>query len=126
MIDRSGSMSLDDRSPQRGSTGNNRICDRGYMDRLGAAYSALYAFWTARDAALTALAGRGGTPPRRDAYSVVLFNERASIVVQNDFTATPDQLLERLLTSHASGGTSFDAALERAHWLLETCWSNER
>jgi len=96
------------------------------MNRLGSVYSALYSFWTARDAALTALAGRGGTPPRRDAYSVILFNEMANIAIQNDFTASPDQLLETLLAHGPSGGTNFNAALGEADRVLERNWSNER
>ncbi|KAF8483073.1 hypothetical protein JB92DRAFT_3033330 [Gautieria morchelliformis] len=126
VIDRSGSMYSRDRIPHRGSSGNNRICDHGYLNRLGTVYAALYSFWTARSAALTALAGHGGTPPRRDAYSVILFNGDADVTIANDFMASPDELLDSLLPYGPQGGTSFDMALRRAHWVLENYWSDER
>jgi hypothetical protein len=119
-------MSSFDRQPQRGTPGHNRIRNRGYTNRLGTVYSALYSFWTARHAALTALAGRGGTLPRNDAYSVILFNSTAESVIANDFTASPDELLDSLLTHGPAFGTCFDVALKRARRVLESYWSNER
>ncbi|KAF8483069.1 hypothetical protein JB92DRAFT_3033310 [Gautieria morchelliformis] len=126
VIDRSSSMSSSDRQPQRGTPGHNRIHTRGYTNRLGTVYSALYSFWRARHAALTALADRLGTLPRKDAYSVILFNSTADIAIANDFTASPDELLDSLLTHGPVVGTCFDVALRRAHRVLEKYWSNER
>ncbi|KAF8494478.1 hypothetical protein JB92DRAFT_1146039 [Gautieria morchelliformis] len=126
VIDRSSSMSSSDRQPQRGTPGHDRIRNRGYTNRLGTVYSALYSFWTARHAALTALADRRGTLPRNDAYSVILFNSTAHIAIANDFTTSPDELLDSLLTHEPAFGTCFDVALRRAQGVLENYWSNER
>jgi hypothetical protein len=93
-------------------------------NRVGAVYSALHSFWMARQ---TAFNNTGGTGARRDAYSVLLFNEsplRTSII--NDFHRAPDQLLQELLNHEAEGGTNFDAALKQAQALMEQYWSTER
>ena len=55
-------------------------------NRLGAVYSALYSFWSARHAAVTAGQQRAGAG--QDAYSVVLFSGQATNVLANDFTST--------------------------------------
>jgi hypothetical protein len=93
-------------------------------NRLGAVYSALYSFWTARNAAVTA--GQRATGARRDAYSVILFNERPKNILVNDFTSTPEQLLGFVLDEGPSGGTDFTAALETASAVMEQNWSPER
>lgn len=130
---------------------------RQYADnRLGAVYSALYSFWTARHATTAAgqqLGSRRGfdsvysalysalwstgsttaTPDqragggRRDAYSVILFSHYSKTVVTNDFTSTPDQLLDALLSENAAdGGTSFAMALNAGRSVMQQCWSAER
>ena len=120
-------MSNIDRQPQYGSAGTDSIIARGHNNRLGAVYSSLYGFWRARAVALASLADRGGTPPRRDAYSVILFDDRADIVpIVNDLTHSSDQLLDILLPYRAQGGTSFDNAIQQAHSVLETHWSPDR
>ena len=62
-------------------------------NRLGAAYSALYSFWTARSAATNHSSAR----VRRDAYSIVLFDRSPHEVLCNDFTSSPDELLDACL-----------------------------
>ncbi|KAI0250860.1 hypothetical protein BJV78DRAFT_1282923 [Lactifluus subvellereus] len=94
IIDRSGSMSSMDRRPLANTPAADRI--RRFADnRLGAVYSALYGFWSSRHAAVTA--GQQIAGARRDAYSVVLFEEDTENVLVNDFTSTPDQLLARTM-----------------------------
>jgi len=96
-----------------------------YADnRLGAVYSALYSFWSARHAAITT--GHQGVGARRDAYSVVLFCERVTNVLVNDFTRTPNQLLETVLAEQPSWGTNFSEALGAARAIMEENWSTER
>jgi len=121
-------------------------------NRLGPVYSALYSFWTARQAttaagqqsgsrrgfdsvylalysalwstsSTVATAAGGG---RRDAYSVILFNEHSKTVLTNDFTSTPDQLLDALLSENANGGTSFAMALNAGRSVMQQCWSAQR
>jgi len=98
---------------------------REHVDnRLGAVYSALYSFWSARHAAITM--GQQGTGARRDAYSIVLFNEQTTNVLVNDFTSTPDQLLDTVLVERPSRGTNFSEALGAARAIMEESWSTER
>ncbi|KAI0302897.1 hypothetical protein B0F90DRAFT_1935607 [Multifurca ochricompacta] len=123
VIDRSGSMSHRDRRPLPDAPATERI-RRSADNRLGAVCSALYSFWTARHAAVTA--GQQAAGARRDAYSVVLFNDSIANAVINDFTSTPQQLLESVLAMRASGGTDFSEALRAAHNAMVQNWSTER
>jgi len=123
VVDRSGSMSYNDRGPLANAPMTNRI--RGPANnRLGAVYSALYGFWSARHAAV--IAGRQTAGARRDAYSVILFESGATPILTNDFTSTPDQLLEIVLRHQAGGGTNFAAGLRTGGAIMEQNWSTER
>lgn len=93
-------------------------------NRLGAVYSALYSFWSARHTAITA--GQQGSSARHDAYSVVLFSDQTTNVLVNDFTSTPDQLLGVVLEEQPSRGTNFSEALGAARAIMEQHWSTER
>ena len=124
-------------------------------NRLGAVYSALYSFWTARHATIAARQQSGSRRGydsvysaiysalwstsstaaaadqqagggRRDAYSVILFNDSSKTVLTNDFTSTPDQLLDVLLHETASGGTNFAMALNAGRTVMLQRWSAER
>jgi hypothetical protein len=96
-------------------------------NRLGAVYSALYGFWSARHAAIIADAvTEQGTGTRPDAYSVVLFSEQTTNVMVNDFTSTPDKLLATVLAERPSRGTNFSEALGAARAIMEENWSTER
>jgi len=48
---------------------------------------------------------------RRDGYSIILFNHSTSNVVTNDFTSSPDQLLDAVLDYGPGGSTNFTDAL---------------
>jgi Mg-chelatase subunit ChlD len=122
VIDRSGSMSITDRRPLPGSPATGLITQHA-NNRLGAVYSSLYGFWSARNAAITA--GRSATV-RRDAYTVILFNEAASTCIANDFTNAPNELLSGVVRYPAGGGTDFAAALESARAKMVQHWSTER
>ena len=116
-------MSSTDRGPLADAPMTNRIL-RFSNNRLGAVYSALYGFWSARHAAVTA--GRQAVAARRDAYSVVLFNSATTSILTNDFTSTPDQLLNAMLNHRAGGGTNFAGALRTGGVVMEQNWSTER
>ncbi|KIP12766.1 hypothetical protein PHLGIDRAFT_113364 [Phlebiopsis gigantea 11061_1 CR5-6] len=119
VIDRSGSMGLQDRQPLRNTPVTGRIAVR-HNDRLGAVYSSLYAFWTARHGAL------GSAANRRDSYSVILFDHDLDTPVTNDFQSTPDQLLNLVLQHESRGGTDYTMALAAARSCMENNWSTER
>jgi len=155
VIDRSGSMCTTDRRPLTDGPAAARIRLRA-DNRLGAVYSALYSFWTARhatvaagqqmgtrrsfDAVYSALYNFWGTGPaagsagqyqpesygRRDAYSVVLFSDTTTTVLTNDFTSNPDQLLESILGEEASGGTNFSVALHASQQVMLHNGNTER
>jgi len=120
---RSGSMSSTDRCPLPDAPMTNQI--RQYANnRLGAVYSSLYSFWSARHVATTV--GQQNIGARRDAYSVILFNGEATQVLTNDFTSSPDQLLGVVLRTRAGGGTNFAAALRTGQAVMEQKWNTER
>ena len=121
---RSGSMSSCDRGPLADAPMTNRIRQTA-NNRLGAVYSALHGFWSARHAAVT-VGRQSGAGARRDAYSVILFESTTRSILTNDFTSTPDQLLDAMLTYRAGGGTNFSEALRTGGAVMEQNWSTER
>ncbi|KAH8114613.1 hypothetical protein DFH11DRAFT_1764484 [Phellopilus nigrolimitatus] len=120
-ICRSSSMSVGDRVPLPNYPASTRIA-RVANNRLGAVYSALHSFWSARVAAVNQTL----TTARRDAYSAVLFTRSALQVFSNDSSSSPDDLLNKLLNYSADGGTNFNAALTMTQSIMERHWSMER
>jgi hypothetical protein len=138
-------MSISSQVPLADGPATGRILQRA-NDRLSAVYSALYSFWTARHAAIAvgqqsgsrgsynfssirpaaATADRRPDGGRRDAYSVVLFNDLPETVLTNDFTSTPDQLLDILLRERPSGATNFSEALRAGQSVMLQNWSSQR
>lgn len=116
-------MTNSDRRPLADSPATDLI--RQYADnRLGAVYSALYCFWSARHAAV--MGSQQAAAARRDAYSVVMFDKRSINVLVNDFTNTPNQLLNIILAVRPSRGTNFTEGLRAARAIMEQNWSTER
>ncbi|KAK0467152.1 uncharacterized protein EV420DRAFT_1507486 [Desarmillaria tabescens] len=124
VIDRSGSMASMDRRPLAGTPVTTTI-QRTCNNRLGAVYSSLHAFWVSRHAAITANS-QGRAANRRDSYSVVLFDHHVVRGVTNDFTSSPEVLLNGLLRYSAGGGTNYDTALREAQNVMTQNWSPER
>lgn len=112
-------MGLQDRQPLRSTPVTAKITRR-HNDRLGAVYSSLYAFWSARHGAV------GGVANRRDSYSVILFDDILDTPVTNDFVSTPDRLLDLLLQHESRGGTDYNIALQGAQSCMQNHWSTER
>jgi hypothetical protein len=113
-------MSLSDRRPLPNTPASDRIT-RCSNNRFGAVLSSLYYFWSARAAAIGAQQGA-----RRDSYSVILFDMHTTNAIVNDFSSSPDQLLDAMLPHSAYGGTSFAAAIQEARSVMEQHWSTER
>jgi len=116
-------MSDTDRHPLPYAPMTNQI-RRSANNRLGAVYSSLYSFWSARHVATTG--NRQNIGARRDAYSVILFDAVATQVLTNDFRSSPDQLLDVVLRIRTGGGTDFAAALRAGQAVMEQNWSTER
>ena len=91
-----------------------------HNNRLGAVYSSLYAFWTAR----TSSKNRENT--ESDAYSIILFNHRVQVIMENDQASTPDKLLNIVLEHGPQGGTDFFSAVQIAQAIMENNWDEER
>jgi hypothetical protein len=120
---RSSSMSIADRQPLANAPASDRI--RQHADnRLGAVYSALYSFWSARHAVLTA--GQQAVDARRDAYSIIFFDSSTHNLLVNDLEKNPDQLLDTVLGVQTSYGTNFTAALRASQSVMKQHWSMER
>lgn len=120
---RSGSMWNTDRQPLPNAPGTNRIIPAA-NNRLGAVFASLYSFWTARQAAVSQNAQLGGR--RRDAYSLIFFNENPSTCLENDFTSSPDELLTSSLRHHPGGNENYTNALRHAQGIITSHWSTER
>lgn len=98
------------------------------------AYSVLSSIWSARNAGARNVGARGVDATRsqepaftrQDAYSVILFDDSTTTVVDNDITSSPDQLLDIMLVHQAEGGTNFATALRAAQATMERNWSTER
>ena len=116
---RSGSMSNYDHQPLGDAPITIQI-QQAANNRLGAVYSALHSFWSARHP------NPQGVGARRDAYSVILFDHTTTRVLTNDFTSSPEQLLGAVLRYQADGGTNFSAALRTGQDVMEQNWSAER
>ena len=127
---RSGSMGSYDRTPAR-NTPSYDVISATSNDRYGAVLSACYrydtsgfshdhalislSFWTARQAVIQTA---GSDAVRRDAYSVILFNEAPATIMQNDYSSNPDQLLSICLREDAWGNTNFAMALHEAEEVM--------
>jgi hypothetical protein len=70
--------------------------------------------------------GQQSIGARRDAYSVILFNASTDNVVVNDFTSSPDQLLDIVLNKQTEWGTDFAAAIKASQEVMVDNWSTER
>ena len=113
-------MSIDDIRPLPNTPASDRITQR-CDNRFGAVLSSLYSFWSARAAAVA-----GPQAARRDSYSIILFDHAVENIVENDFTSSPDQLLNAAFRYQADGGTNFTIAIEQGKSVMERHWSTER
>jgi hypothetical protein len=123
-IFRSTSMRADDRRPLRNAPSTDIII-RYNDNRLGAVYSSLHAFWLSRQAALNN-SGQPVSVARRDAYSVILFNRKVFTPISNDFTSSPNDLLNKVVQQQPRRGTDYKQALIATQALMGQNWSNER
>ncbi len=123
-LHRSSSMGNRDRRPLQDTPVSASI-QSTCNNRLGAVYSALHAFWVSRHAAVTANR-RGRAQHRRDSYSVILFDNTIIRGVINDFTSSPQELLNGLLRHQTGFGTNYDVALSDARTVMAQNWSAER
>ena len=116
-------MSKEDIQPPPDSSGIERI--KATADnRLGAVFSTLYSFWIQREAAVNRNSVKG--IDRKDAYSLIFFNNEQSTPIEYDFTSSPDQLLTAALRFRAHGDTDFSSAIKKAQTVMTSHWSSKR
>ena len=115
-LPRSMSMNMNDRQPLENSPVGGRIRSR-MNNRLGAVYSALYSFWSARQSAVG---------HQRDANTIILHAEGTQSVCENDTTRSPVELLDLLLPNAPKGGNSFNKALKAADTAILRWWDDTR
>ena len=121
---RSGPMGYKDIRPLQNTPVSQNI--RLYNDnRLGAVYSSLYGFWTSRRATLNAVA-QNAAIARRDAYSMILFDNSPTTCISNDLSHSPDELLDSIVLQSTRGGANYTAALVEAESIMFQHWNNER
>ncbi len=116
-------MARSDWKPLGNAAGTTRITPSA-NNRLGAVFSSLYSFWIARQAGGGLNAQLGGH--RRDAYSIIFFSRYPLICVQNDFTSSPDQLLNSCLRYRPNENENYTRAIEKAQGIMTSHWSTER
>jgi hypothetical protein len=116
---RSQSMGMGDRQPLRDTPVTARLVEN-HNNRLGAVFSSLHSFWTARQATFT------NTARGRDAYTVILFDENVTPSIINDSTSTPDALLAKLLPQRPQWRTNFQSCLDSARDRMRQTWSADR
>jgi hypothetical protein len=112
-------MGLNDRRPLPNTPITARIAQR-HNNRLGAVFSALHGFWSARQPANSA-AGH-----RRDAYTVILFDENVTASTTHDTASSPDQLLAKMLPHVPQWRTNFQSCLDSARDRMRKNWHNQR
>ena len=112
-----------DRRPLQNTPVTGKITSR-HNNRIGAVYSSLHGFWQARSSAFDTAARN--VVPRRDAYSVILFDDHMIRSVVNDFARTPDELLDTILPYGYGGGTNYTQAIQDAQTIMESNWSTDR
>jgi len=117
-------MSHTDLRPLPNTPSTTKI-SRHNNNRLGAVFSSLYGFWTSRQATANAT-GQNAAIARRDAYSMILFDRSATTCISNDFTSSPDDLLNGIATHRVGRGTNYTEALAEAQSVMVQHWSNER
>ncbi|KAJ7180889.1 hypothetical protein C8R46DRAFT_1070879 [Mycena filopes] len=124
VIDKSSSMGGRDLRPLLNRPGADLIV-RHNNNRLGAVFSSLHAFWVSRSSAFNPGHPGTGVPARRkDAYSVIFFDNNATVCVRNDTESSTDQLLSAVVEYTAYGGTDSVAALSTAEDVMQDCWSD--
>lgn len=119
-IDRSWSMSDDDRVPETQWPDIPPISNT-HRNRYGAVLSALYGFLKAVQKSRMARQGS-----RRDAYSCVLFDDSVTVPFIHNEVHSNEELLRILIEQPLGGGTDFNKALEKVKEVMETKWSLQR
>jgi hypothetical protein len=112
-------MGMRDRRPLPGTPATARLVASN-DNRLGAVFSSIYSFWTARQATFT------NTPAGRDAYTVILFDENVTPTIVNDSSSTLDALLGKLLPHRPEWRTNFQSCLDSARDRMRQNWNDQR
>lgn len=91
-----------------------------HNNRLGAVYSALHSFWSARNA------GFRGLEARLDSYTVLLFDRNVLPIIVDDYTSSPEEMLEAVLAHGTGLGTKYTNALNAVQLHMESHWNVDK
>ncbi|GBB95541.1 hypothetical protein RclHR1_02560001, partial [Rhizophagus clarus] len=114
ILDRSGSMSLNDKKPVPNFPIYNDLI-KNHNNRIGAVYQAVYQFMDAR--INSAKANQSGSATR-DSISLILFDNEVIVPFEYRDLTDPKDLLNSMLQHQARGGTNYDLAIQKAGFLI--------
>ncbi|CAG8632178.1 3585_t:CDS:2, partial [Ambispora gerdemannii] len=117
VVDKSGSMSYSDCKPLGQKTQTSRLL-YNHQNRLGAVYEAVYTFIETRKNSRKATRV-GLSAIDRDITSLILFDDAATVVFENQSLSNTEQLLSKMMKFNANGGTSFHAGINKAAEIVE-------
>ncbi|KAJ3110211.1 hypothetical protein HDU96_006820 [Phlyctochytrium bullatum] len=131
VLDRSGSMASTGACPNV-STPHGRMISKSHNNQFGATLDAAYRFCVTRNATVAGATLASGTPvadaPNTlDAFSVITFEGRPLILLENVRNSSPNQMLEKFISApRASGSTDFSRALRLTRDVLEKNFDQNR
>ncbi|POG65607.1 hypothetical protein GLOIN_2v1665293 [Rhizophagus irregularis DAOM 181602=DAOM 197198] len=123
-LDRSGSMSYNDKRPIPNFPIYNNLI-RNHNNRTGAVYQAVYQFMEARINSARANQNQLSSA-MRDSVSLILFDHEVTVPFENRDLTDPKDLLNSMLQHQARGGTSFDLAIQKAGFLITKYFDNSK
>ncbi|GBC07437.1 hypothetical protein RclHR1_07470002 [Rhizophagus clarus] len=115
VLDRSGSMSCNDKKPIPNFPIYNDLI-RNHNNRTGAVYQAVYQFMDAR--INSAKTNQNQMSATQDSISLILFDHEAIVPFEYRDLTDPQDLLNSMLQHQARGGTNYDLAIQKAGFLI--------
>ncbi|CAG8473542.1 7953_t:CDS:10 [Ambispora leptoticha] len=117
VVDRSSSMSSRDRKPLNQRTITSCLLN-AHNNRLGAVYEAVYNFIKTRNhSGKATFVGRAAVD--RDITSLILFNNAATVVFENQNLSDTEELLNMMMKFTPAGGTFFREGIKKAAEIIE-------
>ncbi|PKC68807.1 hypothetical protein RhiirA1_456805 [Rhizophagus irregularis] len=115
VLDRSGSMSCNDKKPIPNFPIYNDLI-KNHNNRTGAVYQAVYQFMDARINSATT--NQNQMSATQDSISLILFDHEVIVPFEYRDLTDPKDLLNSMLQHQARGGTNYDLAIQKAGFLI--------
>ncbi|KAJ3103368.1 hypothetical protein HDU97_010206 [Phlyctochytrium planicorne] len=122
VLDRSGSMALNDCRPQTNTPYYNQIASHRHINRYGATVEACCRFvdqrWGQQQNAPNAV---------QDTISLILFHHHSAVAFANSANISSANIMQGALSAYqADGGTNFDLAMRQAYDVIVQNWHQDR